>query len=342
MNPITLARNVAPTVISSLWPVLAALAAGSLIIWMLGANPVTFFTEVIHFGLAGDAWQQSLIAMAPLMLIALGQIISFRAGLWNLSYTGTYLLAAAVVAGLAPQLAGVMPAWASSVLIAALAILVGGALGVIPAWLKTRNGANEVVSSLMVSFVAMGLASLLVRGPFQDPAVTVPQTRVLPLERMLPFLPGSSVHTGVAIALVVLIVAHIALTRTSFGVRVDMLGANPGATRHAGVNTGRLTLLVFVLSGAAFALAGTVDMLGLWGYMRADFAPNYGDMILPFVFLARLNPLGSLPFVGFFGVFSTGGTLAAQSAGLSVDVLLVIVALVLFFMVFTLRGRNDR
>lgn len=342
MNPITLARKVAPTVFSSLWPVLAALAAGSIIIWALGANPATFFAAVIRFGLAGDAWQQSLIAMAPLTLIALGQIISFRAGLWNLSYTGTYLLAAAVVAGLAPQLVGVMPSWASAALVTVLAVLVGGLLGVIPAWLKTRNGANEVVTSLMVSFVAMGLASLLVRGPLQDPAVTVPQTRVLPLEYMLPFLPGSSVHTGLALALIALVIAHVALTQTSFGVRVDMLGANPTATRHAGVNIGRLTLLVFVLSGVAFALAAAVDMLGLWGYMRADFKPNYGDLILPFVFLARLNPLGSLPFVGFFAVFSTGGTLAAQQAGLSVDVLLVMVALVLFFMVLTLRGRRER
>ena len=319
----------------TLVPLIAALVVGALIMWALGAHPLEFYADVLRFGLSGNAWQQTLIAMAPLLLIALGLIVSFRAGLWNLSYTGTYLLAAAVVAGIAPGVTAALPFGLAVTTLIAASVAVGAGIGLIPAWLKNRNGANEVVSSLMVSFVAMGLASLLVRGPFQDPAVTVPQTRVLGLESMLPFLPGTSVHAGFAISLVVLILAHYLLTRTPFGLRVDLLGANPKAARHAGVNTKRLTLAVFALSGAAFALAATVDMLGLWGYMRADFNPTYGDLILPFVFLARLNPLGSVPFVAFFAVFSTGGTLAAQRAGLSVDVLLVIVALVLFFMVLT-------
>lgn len=319
----------------TLVPLIAALVVGALIMWALGAHPLEFYADVLRFGLSGNAWQQTLIAMAPLLLIALGLIVSFRAGLWNLSYTGTYLLAAAVVAGIAPGVTAALPFGLAVTTLIAASVALGAGIGLIPAWLKNRNGANEVVSSLMVSFVAMGLASLLVRGPFQDPAVTVPQTRVLDLESMLPFLPGTSVHAGFAISLVVLILAHYLLTRTPFGLRVDLLGANPRAARHAGVNTKRLTLAVFALSGAAFALAATVDMLGLWGYMRADFNPTYGDLILPFVFLARLNPLGSVPFVAFFAVFSTGGTLAAQRAGLSVDVLLVIVALVLFFMVLT-------
>src|SRR6185312_12029879 len=80
------------------------------------------------------------------------------------------------------------------------------------------------------------------------------------------------------------------------------------------------------------ALAGAIDMLGLWGYMRTNWNPMYGDKILPFVFLARLNPIGSIPLVAFYSILATGGTIAAQQVGLSVDFLLIIVALILFFM----------
>jgi len=183
-----------------------------------------------------------------------------------------------------------------------------------------------------MSFIAMGCANLLIKGPFQDPQLTVPQTRAIDTGFMLPYLPGTRVHVGVVIALVLVVVFHFVLTRTSFGLRIDILGANPRAAAHAGIRVRRLTVVVLLLSTGMIALSAAIDMLGLWGYARADWNPGYGDKILPFVFLARLNPLGSIPLVACYAVLATGGTLAAQRAGLSVDFLLIIVALILFFM----------
>lgn len=317
----------------SVVPLLLALAASAVLLVALGTDPRIFFLDVIRFGLLGDGWQQSLTAMAPLLLVALGLIVAFRAGLWNLSYGGSYLLAAAIVAGIAPGMMQALPFGLAVAVLFLIAFGIGAALGWLPARLKARDGTTEVVTSLMVSFLAMGLASLLIRGPLQDPGVTVPQTRVLPLEHMLPFVPGTRVHVGIVVALVAVAVAHYALMHTSFGVRVDVLGANPRAAAHVGIDVKRLTAVVFLLSSGAIALAAAVDMLGLWGYARAGWNPGYGDKLLPFVFLARLNPLASVPFVAVYAVLATGGTLAAQRAGISVDVLLVIVALVLFFMV---------
>ena len=314
-------------------PLVLALIAGGLVILALGADPLAFYADVLRLGLAGQGWQQTLTAMAPLLLIGLGLIIAFRAQLWNLGYGGGYMLAAALVAGIAPDAMAALPFGPALLLLLALAAVVGAALGLLPALLKARHGTNEIITSLMVSFVAMSLANLLVKGPLQDPSVSVPQTRVLDLSLMMPYLPGTRVHIGFALALGAILVFHYVLTRTSFGLRLDMLGASPAASAHAGVNVKRTILAVFLLSGAMFGLAAAVDMLGLWGYMRTDFNPGYGDKILPFVFLARLSPIGSIPLIGFYAVFATGGTIAAQRAGLSVDVLLVIVALILFFMV---------
>ena len=319
-------------IIRTIAPVILALIVGGIIIWAMGVNPLEFYAQVAALGLGGTGWQQTLTAMAPLLLVALGLIIAFRAQLWNLGYGGSYLLAAAVVAGIAPDVMGALPFGVGVLVLALIAVAIGMALGLIPALLKAAFGTHEIVTSLMVSFIAMGVANLLVKGPFQDRSVTVPQTRVLDLDFMLPYIPGTRVHVGFLVALALVVIFHVILMKTSWGLRIDILGASPKAARHAGIHVKRLIVTVFLLSGGVIALAGAIDMLGLWGYLRADWNPALGDKILPFVFLARLNPLGSIPLVAFYAVIATGGTLAAQQAGLSVDFLLVLVALILFFM----------
>lgn len=318
--------------IRTVTPVLLALIVGGLVIWAMGVNPLEFYGDIFTLGVVGTGWQKTLTAMAPLLIIALGLIIAFRAQLWNLGYNGVYLLAAAVVAGIAPDVMGAMPFAAGLLVLLAAAILIGALLGYLPALLKAKYGTNEIITSLMMSFIAISVANILVKGPFQDTGVTVPQTRVLDLDLMLPYIPGTRVHVGFLVAIVLVVVFHLLLTKSSFGLKIDILGASPKAATHAGINARKMIVTVFLLSSGMIALAGAIDMLGLWGYMRTNWNPAYGDKILPFVFLARLNPLGSIPLVAFYAILATGGTIAAQKAGLSVDFLLVIVALILFFM----------
>lgn len=325
--------SVIDVLLRTIAPLVLALASGGLVIAGLGADPFAFYADVFALGTRGSGLQQSLTAMAPLLLVALGLIVAFRAGLWNLGYGGSYLLAAAAVAGVAPDVFAALPYPLALAALAALALVVGAVLGLVPAALKAYRGTNEVITSLMMSFIAVSLANLLIRGAFKDPAISVPQTRVLDLELMLPFIPGTQVHVGFVLSLLLVVAAHFALTKSAVGLKIDVVGANPAAARHAGIDVRQVTVLVFIASGALIASAAFVDMLGLWGYSRAEWNPGYGDKILPFVFLARLNPLGSVPLVGLYSVLATGGTIAAQRAGVSVDVLSVIVALVLFFMV---------
>ena len=184
----------------------------------------------------------------------------------------------------------------------------------------------------MMSFIGVGVANILVKGPFQDPTVNIPQTRVIPLERMLPSIPGTRVHIGVLVALAAAFIAYYVLTRTSFGLRLHVLGANPRAASHVGINVRRLIINSFLVSGALVGAAAAVDILGVWGYVRANWNPAYGDTVIPFVFLARLNPIAVIPFIAFFAVLSTGGDIAASNANLPTDFLLVLVALMLLFM----------
>lgn len=318
--------------IRSIVPVLLALAAGAVLLLALGRNPLTFYGNVWTGGISAGSWQDSAIRMAPFLLIAAGLTVIFRANIWNLGYNGQFLLGAALVSGYAPGLVQDVPAWFAFILLFLLAGAVGAAWTLVPALLKAWYGTNEIITTLMMSFIGIDLASILIKGPFHDPTTPLPQTAVIPLDKMLPSIPGTRIHIGLLVAFGAVLVVHYLLTRTSWGLRLQILGANPRAARHVGINLPRLIVVSFLASGFLVGLAATADIMGLWGYIRTGWNPAYGDTIIPFVFLARLNALAVVPFVAFFAVLSTGGDLAAQQANLPTDFLYVLVGLILLFM----------
>jgi general nucleoside transport system permease protein len=321
--------------VRSLLPVVCALGAGALLLLALGRDPVAFYGDIWQGGVSGggwDAWQDSAIRMAPLLLIAAGLTVIFRANIWNLGYNGQFLLAAAIVTGYGPSMTNDLPLWFAMLLLFLMAGIVGAAWTIVPAVLKARYGTNEIITTLMMSFIGIDLANYLIKGPFQDPTVNIPQTRVIDLDKMLPAIPGTRIHIGLLVAFGAILVAHFMLTRSAWGLRLRIMGANPRAARHFGVNLPGLILAGFAISGFLVGLAAAADFLGLWGYIRGGQNPEYGDTVIPFIFLARLNALAVVPFIAFFSVLSTGGDLAATNANLSTDFLLLLVGLILLFM----------
>jgi simple sugar transport system permease protein len=341
VGPAALAARLRDISIRSLLPVVLALIAGGLLLLCLKRNPLVFYLDVWRGGIENGAWQDSAIRMAPLLLIAAGLTVIFRANIWNLGYDGQFLLGAALVSGYGPSLMNHLPKLFAIVILFGMAAAAGAAWTIVPAILKARYGTNEIITTLMMSFIGIDLANILVKGPFQDPTVNIPQTAVLPFDKMLPNIPGTRVHVGLVVALVAIFAVHYLLTRTSFGLRLQILGANPRAAKHMGVNLTRVIVVSFLISGALIGAASAADILGLWGYARANWNPAYGDTVIPFVFLARLNALAVIPFIAFFSVLATGGDLAAQQSNLPTDFLLVLVALILLFMtVIEFLGRR--
>jgi simple sugar transport system permease protein len=322
-------------------PVVLALVAGGILLLALGINPLVFYRTIWRGGIEGGAWQDSAIRMAPFLLIAAGLTVIFRANIWNLGYNGQFLLAAAFVSGYGPTLLGDLPLWLAMVVLFLMAGAVGAIWTLIPALLKARYGTNEIITTLMMSFIAIDLASILIKGPFHDPTTPLPQTSVIPFEKMLPNIPGTRIHVGLLVAFAAILVVHYVLTRTAWGLRLRVMGANPRAARHFGIDLPRLIVVSFLASGFLVGLAAAADILGLWGYIRTGWNPAYGDTIIPFVFLARLNALAVVPFIAFFSVLSTGGDLATSDANISTNFLLVLVALILLFMtVIEYMGRR--
>jgi simple sugar transport system permease protein len=324
-------------------PVVLALVACGILLAAMGRNPFTFYGNIWRGGIELTAWQDSAMRMAPLLLIAAGLVVVFRANIWNLGIDGQFLMAAAVVSGLAPPLERHVPNTVMLVVVFVVAAGVGAGWALVPALLKARYGTNEIITTLMMTFIGINLANILIKGPFQDFSTNVPQTSVLDFKAMLPPIPGTRIHVGLLVALFAILVVWFVMSRTSFGLRLQVLGGNTRAARHIGVSVARLTIVSFLVSGALIGLAAAADILGVWGYVRADWNPAFGLQVVPLVFLARLNALACVPFVAFYAILSIGGNLATREAQLPNDFVYVIVGTILLFMSITeyLGRRRD-
>jgi ABC-type uncharacterized transport system permease subunit len=314
-------------------PVLLALLVSAVALLLLGKDPLVYYGYIVERGLFNRiGLQETVIRMAPLLLIAAGLIVAFQAGIWNLGGDGQFLLAAVCTAALAPPLVAILPKGVTLVVCMLVGMLVGALWSVIPALLKARYGVNEIITSLMMSFLGTSLANVLIKLPFADPLTTVPQTRTLPVADRLPRLFGTTVHSGILIALVIVVLVHLMMTRTAFGLRLQVVGANPRAAMHAGLDVAKLTIATFAISAGLIGLGGAVEILGVWGTVRADWNPAYGMLVVPLVFLARFNGIAVIGFTFFFAMLMIGAESASRRVGIPQHYVLVLVALVLLFL----------
>lgn len=311
-------------------PLLIALVLAGLVLLALGVNPLAYYATVVQRGLLSPTgFQASLTRMAPLLLIAASLIVAFRAGIWNLGGDGQFLLGAVIVAATAPLAVTVLPVWLVLVLCLVIGAAVGAVWSLLPAFLKASQGVNEIITTLMMTFLGVSFANVLVKLLFLDPATTVPQTRTLPVEDRLPRLFDTTVSSGLLIGLVAIVLVHLMMTRTAFGLKLRIVGANARAAVHAGLPVPTLTVAVFALSASLAGLAGAVEILGVQGNVRADWNPAYSLSVVPLVFLARFNGFATIAFVFLFSVLSIGGESAARRMGVPNYFTLVIVAILL-------------
>ncbi|SON53784.1 beta-methylgalactoside transporter inner membrane component [Hartmannibacter diazotrophicus] len=323
-------RSLVRILLLTVGPVLVALAIGGLILMVLGVDPLAYYAYVVKRGLMSSiGFQATLTRMAPLLLLAASLIVAFRAGIWNLGGDGQFLLGAVVVAATGPLLVGHLPYWGVLIVCMVVGMAVGALWSILPALLKAFQGVNEIITSLMMTFLGISLANVLVKLLFWDPGTTVPQTRTLEVVDRLPRLFGTTVSSGFFIGLVAVLLVHVMMTRTAFGLKLRIVGANPRAAVHAGLSVPMLTVAVFAISAALAGLAGAVEILGVQGNVRADWNPAYSLTVVPLVFLARFNGFATIAFVFLFSVLSIGGESAARRMGVPNFFTLVIVALLL-------------
>jgi general nucleoside transport system permease protein len=318
---------------TSVGPIVAAVVLSGLILLAFGVDPIAYYGFVVKKGLLSPlGLQQTLTRMAPLLFLAAGLIVAFRAGIWNLGVDGQFLLGAVAAAALAPSLIESFPGWLVLLLGFVLAGIVGALWSVVPALLRAYQGVNEIITTLMMSFLGVSLANALVKLAFLDPNTTVPQTRTLPVADRLPRLFDTTVSSGVLWGIAAIFIIHLVMTRTAFGLRLRSVGANPHAAAHAGLSVPILTVAVFAISAGFAGLAGATEILGVQGNIRTDWNPAYGLMVIPLVFLARFNGPASIILIFFYSAILIGSESAARRVGVPQDFRLMLVAMLLIFL----------
>ncbi|MGO4570845.1 ABC transporter permease [Microvirga sp. 2TAF3] len=291
--------SVAP-MMRALAPVLAFITAfllAGIVIWLLGRSPIAAFQVYVLQPLS-DPWalQELLVKATPLALIAIGLSYCFRANLWNIGAEGQYVIGAVLGSWIALKTHGTAGGiWVLPAMIA-LGIIGGALYGLIPAFLKTRFGVNEILTSLMLVYVAQLVLDYLVRGPWRDPkGFNFPQSVTFDPAATLPTLAESSrVHYGTIFAFIAVLVTAIVVGRTLFGYRLRLTGDAPRAARFAGFSSKKTTLAVFGISGGLAGLAGISEVAGQIGQLQPSISPGYGFTAITVAFLGRLNPIGIL------------------------------------------------
>ena len=299
--------------ISPLAAIALALLLGAVLFGALGYSPgqamLVYFVNPLRssYGLA-----ELLVKASPLALCAIGLAIAFRANVWNIGAEGQLTIGA--IAGSALALAH--PPLPSFLLLPAImvtAAIAGAGWAAIPAWLKVRFGTNEVLTSLMLTYVALLLLSAMVHGPLRDPdGLNFPQSSELHEDALLPIMvAGSRLHGGIVLTVLVLGAAWFALSRHLAGFQVRVHGLAPLAVRYGGFSSKQITWGVFLLSGALAGTTGVLEIIGPIGRLQPVISPGYGFTAIIVAFLGRLHPVG-IAFASILVALSYLGGEAAQ------------------------------
>jgi simple sugar transport system permease protein len=271
----------------------------------------------------------TLVRATPLVLTGCAVAIAFRAGVFNIGAEGQLLAGAAGATAIVlamPALGG------AAVFVALLAGLAAGAgWAAVAAFLRTRFGVLEVISTIMLNFVALYAVSYLVRGPLQEPTHAYPQTVAIAEAVRLPHLAGGGrLHVGLAIAIVVAIAAGWATRHTAAGFRLLAVGESPSAAASAGlVDVRAVTTSAFLISGALAGLAGAVEVLGVTYALYENISPGYGYTAIAVALLAGLDPWRVVLSALLFGALEAGGGAMQRDAGVPSTLVAVIEALLI-------------
>lgn len=271
-----------------------------------------------------------LLHATPLIIAGLAVAIAFRAGIWNIGADGQLIAGAAAAAWVgvtAPASIG----WLALPLALIAGAAAGGIWAMIAAWLKSQFDVLEVISTIMLNFIATYAVSYLVRGPLQEPTHVYPQTSTIVRGARMPdLIPGSQLHWGFAIAIVLAVAAWWFVEHSASGFRIRASGASPFAARSAGlINVTRVTTIAFVASGAIAGLAGAIQVSGVTLALYENISPGYGYTAIAVALLAGLNPLGVIGTGILFGALETAAGAMQRSVGIPATTASVVEAVVI-------------
>lgn len=302
----------------SFFSVAVALLLGAGVIALAGGNPWASYAHIAKasFGNLG-VFSDTMVKAIPLMLVGLACALAFRMRLWNIGAEGQFFMgafgASAIV--LTPILSENAPQWLFILVMALSGIMFGALWGFIPGFLKAKFNVNEIISTLMLNYIAVAwnnyfIFAIWTEGGFQMSRV-FPRVAWLPrltdFSQQIPALGGLTTHAGFLFAIVVAVIVWLILYRSQWGYEIRLVGDNPNAARYAGISIAKNTVLVMMVSGAIAGLAGMSEISGVVHRLQGNISPGYGFTGIIVAWLAKLNPAAVILVSILFGALILAG-----------------------------------
>jgi general nucleoside transport system permease protein len=284
----------------------------------------------------------TLVRAIPLIIIGLGIALAFRGGALNIGAEGQFYAGAIAATWVGLHVAG-RPAAVALPAVLAAALLAGAAWVVVPVWLQLRYGVLEVISTLLLNFVAASLVSLMVQGPLQESLHIYPQSDPIALTARLPAVPGTRLHAGLVLALLAAAALWYVFARTLWGFRLRAVGAGPRAAAISGqIDARRMTAVALLGSGALAGLAGGIEVSGVSYALFQNLSPGYGFTGIAVALLARLQPLGVVATGLLFGALEAGAGAMQREAGVPAVAVYVVEAVVILVVLLADSANRQR
>lgn len=310
--------------------ILLAFVVGGIVVLCLGKNPIEGYGYLFS-GALGNTGRiaQSLQSACPLIFTALAVSFAYKCGVFNLGGEGQFILGACATM-LVLEVTGVegVPGILLGILVG---IIAGGLWGLLPGVMKITRGLNELITTIMLNYVATLLMNFMYSKVLHDPNSGNLQTMAVADSVVLPKL--DRLHIGVIIAILMAFFVWYVIYKTSFGFKIRAVGINPTAAKVAGFPVKRLVLLSFVISGAIAGFGGSVDLLGRQYRLMTGFGSGFGFSGVAIALIAQLNPIGSMVVALFFGMLTTGASSMQVGIGVPSAILDIIRALIIIFAV---------
>lgn len=329
------------TLITPVLAVIATMIVGGIMFWAMGKDPFETIRTIFWDPLFDETFgpysrPQLLVKAGPLILIAIGLSLGFRAGIWNIGAEGQYIMGAIVGAGVG------LAFYPTESVFLFPAMVIAGAFGgwawaMIPGVLKVKFGTNEILVSLMLVYVAESILASMAQGLLRNPeGMGFPGSRNFardfPAASNLEIISGTGMHWGVVAAFIAVIFGYVLLSRHMLGFQVRLTGEAPRAARFSGVKPTRLILFCLGTSGALAGMAGLFEVSGPAGQISIDFGSGYGFTAIIVAFLGRLHPVGILLAGLLMALTYIGGELAQLMLGLPAAAIQLFQGMLLFFL----------
>lgn len=314
--------------------VILMLISGALLFMVLDRDPVeglyTFWVRpLIDFYSVTELF----VKAAPILLCAIGLSVVYRAQIWNIGAEGQLLIGALGGGYIALKLMDAQGLWVLPMVLIA-GILSGMLWALLAAWLKTAFNANEILTTIMLNYIALNLVVFSVYGPLKDPqGYNFPQSAFFSYDATLPILfDGTRIHIGIIFALIGVAITWTLLSKAFLGFQIKVMGLDASAAKMAGFREKRLTWIALGISGAFAGLAGVSEVTGPIGQLLPNISPGYGYAAIIVAFLGRLHPVGILLATLLMALIYMGGEMAQMNMGLPVALTGLFQGMLLFYL----------